>query len=315
MLADRWAGARFQFDGLPHARARRGCGRARQRGGARPRALSTVLCRRGRLRMSARCARASCASRGQRAADRFSRRAAVGGAHQSAVLRRCRTGSRHRFDRAGSVIAARRLYARDALLPGGWTRDVAIEVDDRGTIVDVKSSADVDRADTLAGTVVPAMPNVHSHAFQRALAGRTGMAPAREDSFWTWREAMSAVVRDVDADVVGAIAAQAYLEMAKAGYASVAEFHYVHHDPRGNAYADPAELAWRVVAAAQEVGLGLTLLPVFYAHGGFGGVAPCDDQRRFLNSIDGYARLLSALIDASSERRYIVGVAPHSLRA
>jgi formimidoylglutamate deiminase len=168
----------------------------------------------------------------------------------------------------------------------------------------------------LAGAAIPAMPNVHSHAFQRALAGRTGRAAnSRDDSFWTWREAMYAFIHRVDADVFGAIAAQAYLEMAKAGYATVGEFHYVHHDPQGKAYADPAELAWRIVAAAEEVGLGLTLLPVFYAHAGFGGAEMMDDQRRFAHSIDSYARLIATLNAAASERRFVVGIAPHSLRA
>ncbi|HYT98500.1 MAG TPA: formimidoylglutamate deiminase, partial [Casimicrobiaceae bacterium] len=154
------------------------------------------------------------------------------------------------------------------------------------------------------------------HAFQRALAGRTGHAArSRDDSFWTWREAMYAFIRGVDADVFGAIAAQAYLEMAKAGYATVGEFHYVHHDPQGKAYADPAELAWRIVAAAEEVGLGLTLLPVFYAHAGFGGATMTDHQRRFAHSVDSYARLIATLNGAASERRFIVGIAPHSLRA
>jgi len=103
--------------------------------------------------------------------------------------------------------------------------------------------------------------------------------------------------------------------MAKAGYATVGEFHYVHHDPRGKAYADPAELAWRIVAAAEEVGLGLTLLPVFYAHAGFGGAEITQDQRRFAHSVDSYARLIEALNPAASERRFLIGIAPHSLRA
>ena len=105
------------------------------------------------------------------------------------------------------------------------------------------------RREALAGPVVPAMPNLHSHAFQRALAGRTGRAaPEHDDSFWTWRQAMYAFLDRIDADAFEAIAAQAYVEMAKAGYATVAEFHYVHHDPAGKPYADPAELAWRIVA-------------------------------------------------------------------
>ena len=121
------------------------------------------------------------------------------------------------------------------------------------------------------------MPNLHSHAFQRAIAGRTGRAsPERDDTFWTWRQAMYAFLDRVDADAFEAIAAQAYVEMAKAGYASVAEFHYVHHDPRRQAVRTiPPSSRGASSRAAQTAGLGLTLLPVFYAHGGFGG-APTD---------------------------------------
>ena len=210
----------------------------------------------------------------------------------------------------------RRLHARAALLPGGWRRDVAIDIDATGHILAVQPDASDKNAELLAGPAIPAMPNVHSHAFQRALAGRTGpVADSRGDSFWTWRDAMYAFLRRVDADAFGAIAAQAYLEMAKAGYATVGEFHYVHHDPEGKAYADPAELARRIVAAAEEIGLGLTLLPVFYAHAGFGGAEITDDQRRFAQSIDSYARLVSTLSAAASERRFTIGIAPHSLRA
>ena len=215
-----------------------------------------------------------------------------------------------------SIVAAHRLHAQSALLPNGWAFDVVIEIDESGTIASVASGVSDASAERCAGPVVPAMANVHSHAFQRALAGRTGRAsPAHDDSFWTWREAMYAFLARVDADVFAAIAAQTYVEMAKAGYATVAEFHYVHHDPNGKAYADPAELSWRVVAAAEEAGLGLTLLPVFYAHAGFGCVAPRDDQRRFVHSVDSYRRLIATLTDAAAKRRFVLGVAPHSLRA
>ncbi len=214
------------------------------------------------------------------------------------------------------MSAARRLYAQAALLPNGWARNVAVDIDATGKILSVQPEASETNAEMLAGPAIPAMPNVHSHAFQRALAGRTGRAArSADDSFWTWREAMYAFIRSVDADVFGAIAAHAYMELAKAGYATVGEFHYVHHDPQGKAYADPAELAWRIVAAAEEVGLGLTLLPVFYAHAGFGGATMTDHQRRFAHSVDSYARLIATLNGAASERRFIVGIAPHSLRA
>jgi formimidoylglutamate deiminase len=159
------------------------------------------------------------------------------------------------------------------------------------------------------------MPNLHSHAFQRAIAGRTGYGSADGDSFWTWRQAMYAFLDRVDADAFEAIATQAYVEMLKAGYTSVAEFHYVHHDPQGKAYADPAELAHRIVAAAGATGIGLTLLPVFYAHSDFGGAPPTRAQRRFVHTVDSYARLVGSLARDATAAGWNLGVAPHSLRA
>ena len=210
--------------------------------------------------------------------------------------------------------------APSALLPGGWANDVTIVIDDAGRIARVATGAGdkdaVQDAERLQGPVIPGMPNLHSHAFQRAVAGRTGVAsPSRDDSFWTWRQAMYAFVDRVDPDAFEAIATQAYVEMAKAGYTSVAEFHYVHHDPKGAGYADPAELAWRIVAAARSAGISLTLLPVFYAHAGFGGAAIVDAQRRFVHSTYTYSRLVDVLAAAAPTRGYALGIAPHSLRA
>ena len=154
------------------------------------------------------------------------------------------------------------LVAPAALLDDGWKSDVAIGVGDDGRITAIEPAARTAADERLKGPVIPAMPNVHSHAFQRAIAGRTGTASGeRNDSFWTWRQAMYAAVERLDADAFEAIAAQAYVEMAKAGYASVAEFHYVHHDPHGKPYADPAELAWRIVGAAETAEIALTRVP------------------------------------------------------
>ena len=208
------------------------------------------------------------------------------------------------------------LVAPAALLGDGWATNVAIVVDEAGRIERIERDAQDAPGERLAGAVIPAMPNLHSHAFQRAIAGRTGLpSPNHDDTFWTWRQAMYAAVDCLDADAFEAIAAQAYVEMAKAGYASVAEFHYVHHDPRGKPYADPAELAWRVVAAAQTAGVGLTLLPVFYAHGNFGGVASAPLQRRFIHSTYTFEKLFDTLARKSQAEGYTLGVAPHSLRA
>src|SRR6478672_1746132 len=144
------------------------------------------------------------------------------------------------------------LLAPAALLDDGWQTDVVIAIGDDGRIASVESSAGAAVDENLQGPVIPAMPNVHSHAFQRAIAGRTG-APSqhRNDSFWTWREAMYTAVDRLDADA----------------FEAIAEFHYVHHDPRGKPYSDLAELAWRIVGAAETAEIALTLLPVFYAHG------------------------------------------------
>ena len=209
--------------------------------------------------------------------------------------------------------------AAAALLPDGWARDVRIDVGADGVIAAVRRdvpAAQSSDAERLAGPVVPAMPNLHSHAFQRALAGRTGRAAgAGGDSFWTWRQAMYGMLERLDAEGFAAVTAQAYVEMARSGYGAVAEFHYVHHDPAGRPYGNPAELALAVVGAARDAGLALTLLPVFYAHSGFGGAPPLGAQRRFVHAPPSFARLVDLLVAATAGGDVIVGVAPHSLRA
>jgi formimidoylglutamate deiminase len=155
------------------------------------------------------------------------------------------------------------------------------------------------------------MPNVHSHAFQRALAGLTERGGPRADNFWTWRAEMYRFLDRIDPDDQEAIAAQLYLEMLKAGYTTVGEFHYLHRDPSGHSYANPAEMALRIQAAAEATGIGLTLLPVFYAHSDFGGAPPLRAQRRFVHDTTSF----HALLDALALDGIKVGVAPHSLRA
>jgi formimidoylglutamate deiminase len=208
-----------------------------------------------------------------------------------------------------------KLFAADALTPDGWKRDVRIDIGADGAIAAVRPGAKSEGAEPVAGPLIPGMPNVHSHAFQRALAGRTGRAGPGGDSFWTWRQAMYAFLDRVDADAFEAIAAQAYVEMLKAGYTGVAEFHYVHHDRAGRPFGDPAELARRVVAAAGTTGIALTLLPVFYAHAGFGGAPPAVGQRRFVHTLASYARLVETLDADAAGAGWNLGIAPHSLRA
>ena len=205
-----------------------------------------------------------------------------------------------------------KLFARDALLPTGWARDIVIDIAGNGEIrsVDVAFATPPD-AERVQGALVPGMPNVHSHAFQRALAGLTERGGPRTDDFWTWRTEMYRFLERIGPDEQEAIAMQLYLEMLKAGYTSVGEFHYLHHGPAGKPYANPAEMAERVRAAAAATGMRLTLLPVFYAHGNFGAAPPALGQRRFLSDIDSFAKLfdgcrraISALQDAR------IGVAP-----
>ena len=160
------------------------------------------------------------------------------------------------------------------------------------------------------------MPNLHSHAFQRVIAGLTERRTSEQDSFWSWREHMYKYQAQIGPDELQTITALAYMEMLEAGFTRVGEFHYLHHDIDGRAFNDPAEMASRIASAASETGIGLTLLPVFYAHSGFGGQVPNAGQTRFIHDLDGFQRLLDAchrhvarLDDA------IVGIAPHSLRA
>jgi formimidoylglutamate deiminase len=160
------------------------------------------------------------------------------------------------------------------------------------------------------------MPNLHSHAFQRGMAGLAETRGPGSDSFWSWRNVMYRFALSMTPDDVEAVAAQLYVEMLEAGFTRVGEFHYLHHDKDGGHYADIAEMAARIASAASETGIALTLLPVFYAHAGFGGTAPGEGQRRFINDRDAYTALLErcrALTDALPEG--ITGVAPHSLRA
>ena len=205
------------------------------------------------------------------------------------------------------------LHFERALTPVGWAGDVRIRLEG-GTIASVEHDAPAAHGDERCGIGLPAIGNLHSHALQRAMAGLAERRGARADSFWTWREAMYRHALAATPEDLEAIAAQAYVEMLEAGFGAVAEFHYLHHDPSGAPYANRAEMAERIAAAAEEAGIGLTLLPVFYAHAGFGGVASLPEQRRFVNDLDSYAALVADCRRACGGGA-VVGVAPHSLRA
>jgi formiminoglutamate deiminase len=207
------------------------------------------------------------------------------------------------------------LWFQQALLADGWAKDVRFTLSD-GTISRIDTGVARQSGEPAHGPVVPGLPNLHSHAFQRGMAGLAEVRGPAGDSFWTWREVMYRFVDQLDPDALQAIAALAYVEMLETGFTRVGEFHYLHHDKDGTPYADPAEMAARIAAAADETGIGLTLLPVFYAHAGFGGAAPGQGQRRFIHDVDGYGRLIEASRAAvAGLPGAVIGIAPHSLRA
>jgi formimidoylglutamate deiminase len=207
--------------------------------------------------------------------------------------------------------------ADHAFLPDGWGQNVLIRVDTHGIIEAVEPNAgNTGGAERLRGATLPGLPNLHSHTFQRGMAGLAERRGPAHDSFWSWREVMYRFVRVLTPDDVEAIAAMAMVEMLEGGFTSLAEFHYLHHAPDGAPYANPAEIAERIAAAAARTGIGLTLLPVLYTYGGFGSQPSGDGQRRFLNDLGGYFRLHEASAKALRDLPgSVVGVAPHSLRA
>ena len=165
-----------------------------------------------------------------------------------------------------------------------------------------------------ADLTLPGIPNLHSHAFQRAMAGLAEHRTHPQDSFWTWRELMYRFAARMDPDSTHAVASQLYAEMLEAGYTTVCEFHYLHHQPDGRPYADPAAMSRALVAAARDTGIRLTLLPVLYMSGGFAGEPLSPRQQRFAHDVDGFLRLLDGLRPLQDDTLRI-GCAFHSLRA
>lgn len=207
------------------------------------------------------------------------------------------------------------IFAEQALLPDGWRDNVRLTLAE-GRITAVQPGAAAAAGDERHAILLPGMPNLHSHAFQRGMAGLAELRGASADSFWSWREVMYRFALSMTPDQVEAVAAQLYVEMLEAGFSRVGEFHYLHHDRDGKPYANPAEMAERIVAAANETGIGLTLLPVFYAHSSFGGAVPNDGQRRFINDVSRFSRLVEKCRESvRALNQAVVGVAPHSLRA
>jgi formimidoylglutamate deiminase len=207
------------------------------------------------------------------------------------------------------------LWFKTALLPAGWAAGVRLTIE-AGVIAGVETGAVLSAADERGAIAVPGLGNVHSHGFQRGMAGLTEYRGGGEDDFWSWRELMYRFLDRLAPDDVQAITAQAYMEMLQGGFTRVGEFHYLHHDPAGRPYARLSEMAWRIAAAAATTGIGLTLLPVYYAQGGFGAAPPAPGQRRFLNDQDRFGRLMGeCLMAIAGLPDAVLGVAPHSLRA
>jgi formiminoglutamate deiminase len=207
------------------------------------------------------------------------------------------------------------IFAEQALLAEGWRNDVRIRVEN-GAISALEPDSPVASGDERHAIVIPGMPNLHSHAFQRGMAGLAETRGPGADSFWSWREVMYRFALSMTPEQVEAVAAQLYVEMLEAGFTRVGEFHYLHHDKDGQSYANIAEMAERIAAAASATGIGLTLLPVLYTHSGFGGAAPNEGQRRFINDVNRFARLLEKSRESvRALKQAVVGIAPHSLRA
>jgi formimidoylglutamate deiminase len=206
------------------------------------------------------------------------------------------------------------LFARHALLPDGWARDVLLAWDARGDLLQVEPGAAPPPAAEQTDYVLPGMVNLHSHAFQRALGGLTEKAGAGPDSFWTWRELMYRFAKRISPAQIEAVAAQLYAECLRHGYTSVCEFHYIQRDLDGEPYARPAETAERVADAARAAGIGLTLLPVMYSYAGFNEQPLHPGQRRFRTDPALVLRIVEAL-EPLRGPQLEVGAAPHSLRA
>ena len=216
------------------------------------------------------------------------------------------------------------IFAPAALLPDGWAENVLIEIAPNGTIAGVTAGVSESSAlppvEKLDGPVLPGMPNLHSHAFQRAAAGRTQRAEPgggdAGDDFWGWRRVMHQFASRLTPEAVEAIAAQAFSEMLEGGYTAVGEFHYIHVQPDGTPYADVGELSRRILAGAATAGIGITHLPVLYLRGGFDD-APLDEgKQRFHLSLETFLAMVGELHAAhKNDPQVRLGIAPHSLRA
>ncbi|WP_411351866.1 formimidoylglutamate deiminase [Leisingera aquaemixtae] len=209
------------------------------------------------------------------------------------------------------------IFAQRARLPQGWVKNLRLTVEN-GRICSTETAAEPQAGDARVDVLLPSLGNLHSHSFQRAMAGMTEYRAAGKDSFWTWRELMYRFMDRITPEQYEAIAALVFMEMLEAGYASVGEFHYVHHQPGGAPFESLTELSERVFAAASQTGIGLTHLPVLYTYGGAGKQALNGGQKRFGNSVAKFSNLVTrarGLAARDLPEDASVGIAPHSLRA
>ena len=212
-------------------------------------------------------------------------------------------------------MQSRNFHFSELLTPEGWRSDVTVSVAPDGIIQSLQNGY-FSNAERIRGIAIPAMPNVHSHAHQRLMLGLAERSGPGADSFWTWRETMYGFALRLTPEDLEAVAAQLYVEMLKAGFSTVGEFQYLHHQPDGTPYADPAEMSLRCLAAADSAGIGITLLPTLYAFGGFGGQPPVAAQRRFINDAKGFLHIFNRLSrQVTGNSLYQLGISPHSLRA
>lgn len=207
-------------------------------------------------------------------------------------------------------------FTKRAFLPDGWANDVQITVNEQGNIQRIMTGSSNTDCQILSGPIVPGMPNLHSHAFQRMMSGLAEIAGHPQDSFWTWRDLMYRLVQRLTPEHVGVIARQLYIEMLKGGYTQVAEFHYLHHSPDGSPYSDQGEMTLHLSQAAQDAGIGMTLLPVLYSYAGFGGQPAQQGQRRFIQNTESYLKQQQVITkQLATQSLQNQGLCFHSLRA
>jgi|TARA_R110002124_G_scaffold51649_6_gene149264 formimidoylglutamate deiminase len=208
------------------------------------------------------------------------------------------------------------LHFEHILLDTGWAEGMTLEIDPSGYILSIERTMNKETGETITGATIPGMPNLHSHAFQRAMAGLAEKRASPTDSFWSWRKVMYGFLDMLEPEDITAITAQLYKELLRGGYTGVAEFHYLHHSRSGQPYGDKSLMSQAVIEGAKEAGMPITLLPVFYAHAGFGGLPPEPGQQRFINKLDRYQELFCALqCIEKQDPGLTLGIAPHSLRA